>query len=120
MPIRITPEEIAKHIDLKDGLNRVRNNKALFKHMLELFAAGKDFEMLEKAIAEKNYREAENIAHTIKGTSGNLGLVRIFQLSADLVLRLREDIYPEALSEEFKEAVEITLACIEAVLAELV
>lgn len=58
-----------------DALGRLMNNKNLYQRLLGKFAAGYgDYDAkLAKAAEEKNFGEGADLAHSMKGLSGNLG-----------------------------------------------
>ncbi|NUN09265.1 MAG: PAS domain S-box protein [Ignavibacteriaceae bacterium] len=81
-----------KHIDLKDGLTRVNNNRNLFKNLLERFAAGQTGlpDKIRDAVFLKDMELAVRLAHTLKGVSGNLGAKELHNVSAKMEKLLRD------------------------------
>ena len=61
--------------NVPDALERLVNNKNLYKRLLDKFAAGYvDFEeKVLEAFDEDNFEDAMHLAHTMKGLAGNLG-----------------------------------------------
>jgi len=61
-------------IDLPEFLERVQDDKELLLELLDIFSA--DFKEkrvgLEAAIKSKNSEEVRNIAHSLKGATGNI------------------------------------------------
>ena len=73
-------------INEKDVMDRLGGNTALFnrlfgKYMTSYRAAAEE---VKKLVDEKNYSDARLLVHTIKGTSDNLGISRIWELLAAL------------------------------------
>lgn len=61
-------------IDLPDFLDRVQDDKDLLLELLDIYMS--DFEVkrngLKQAVARKNFEEIKSIAHSLKGSSGNI------------------------------------------------
>lgn len=73
-------------INEKDVMDRLGGNTALFnrlfgKYMNSYRGAAEE---VKKLVDEKNYSDARLLVHTIKGTSANLGISRIWELLAAL------------------------------------
>ena len=73
-------------INEKDVMDRLGGNTALFnrlfgKYMNSYRGAAEE---VKKLIDEKKYSDARLLVHTIKGTSANLGISRMWELSAAL------------------------------------
>jgi len=79
-------------VDLADGLRRVAGNKRLYRDLLVKFASqqGDVHAQLLAAIDCGDNQAAERIIHTIKGTTGNIGLVKVFAAVERLELAVRE------------------------------
>ena len=100
------------YVDLEDGLERVRNNTALFKRMLQLFLQSEEFPSFERELSDGNLERAAEIAHAIKGMTGNLGFPMLFETSSELMTQLRQGIADQALLEKYRDAVEKTTAIV--------
>lgn len=79
-------------IDVQLGLRRARGNKELYKNLLllldEKYAdAARE---IEQARAEGRFDEAVGLAHSVKGTSGMLGAMDLFESAGDLEHALEE------------------------------
>ena len=48
-------------------------------------------EQLESAIANKNYKEIGHVAHSIKGSSGNLKFTEMYELAKDMELSAKDE-----------------------------
>ena len=79
-----------KYIDVDSGLARIRGNTAIYKKMLMLYLQSVEFDAFDEALAEQNLSRASEIAHAIKGMTGNLSLPLLFGISTKLMGQLRE------------------------------
>ena len=77
------------YIDVEEGLARVRGNKSLYIKMLNMLLNSKEFDAFEISLANNDYEEAGNVAHGIKGMTGNLSLSLLFKYSTELMNQLR-------------------------------
>jgi HPt (histidine-containing phosphotransfer) domain-containing protein len=61
-------------LDLKEFLERVQDDKELLVELLGIYEEDyiKKRIQLEKAFKENNHEEVKNIAHSLKGASGNI------------------------------------------------
>ena len=112
------PEDKA-YLDLDAALGRVRGNTAIYKRMLGLFTQSGEFEAFEGALAAKDYARAAEVAHGIKGMTGNLGFTRLFETSNELMLQLRQGPPDTALLAEYRETLTKTREVVAGVEAEL-
>ena len=109
MSTSITAEERKNYVDLDAGLARVRGNAAIYKKMLGLFEKSEEFAAFEEAIDKKDYKRAGEVAHGIKGMTGNLAFTRVFELSTQLMDTLRTGNVPsDALLDEYRSALNTT------------
>ena len=76
----ITVEKLTEMgCNTKDGLARCMNNEKFYLKMLPVAIKDNHFDLLEKAIADKDMKAAYEAAHAIKGSTGNLGLTPIYK-----------------------------------------
>lgn len=61
-------------VDIVPTLQRFDNNEALLVRCLKLFASEDLYPQAQSALELGNFKRLENIAHSIKGTSINVGL----------------------------------------------
>lgn len=94
----------ADYIDVDDALKRVRGQKAIYARLLKSFLATKDFAALEAAIESGDFKTASEIAHSIKGITGNLSLTKLFEESAALMLKFKDDIADAEQIERYRDA----------------
>ena len=99
-----------EYIDLDDALARVGGNLGLYKRLLGRFIEGNNFEPLENAIKSGDMEEASRQAHSIKGVSANLSLVKIRTAALDLEQKIKGNLdcteSLAGLKQAFNETVE--------------
>ena len=91
--------------DYEGVLGRLRS-EVLIKKFAKKFLDDGSFRSLKDNLAQKNGEEAFRAAHTLKGICLNLGLDRLYKVSALLTEKLRGrefDGYEEAYGEVKKE-----------------
>lgn len=74
-------------VDANEGIRRFNNNREVFESFLKTFPESGLYEKMVDCIKEKNVEEAFRQAHSLKGVSGNLSLVK---LHADLIPLVEE------------------------------
>lgn len=75
---------LALGIDVEATLARFCGNADLLDELLKAFAAENTLEQLPEAVAQRDPVAIERIAHSVKGTSSNLGFTKLSRL-CDLV-----------------------------------
>lgn len=60
--------------DVNTTLKRFMGNEALYMKFIVKFLDDKNFDGIADSLAQGNYEEAFNSAHTLKGVAANLGL----------------------------------------------
>lgn len=70
-------------IDTEDGLARSGGNVALYRDLLRRFAQGHRgaVQAISKALERGDTSEADRVAHTLKGVSGNIGAREVHELA---------------------------------------
>lgn len=94
--------ELEKHLDIDiDGslADRFMDNEALYMRFLRKLLDSQDFELLEQALAAKDYEELLRRAHNLKGVCANLGLNGLSTSFALLVQKLRNGCKEQAALE---------------------
>jgi len=78
-------------IDTVDGLRRIAGNTRLYRALLRLFADDQvNFApQIKSFFDQREYTAAERLAHTIKGSAGNLGATVLSELADDLERTVR-------------------------------
>ncbi|MCL2481117.1 MAG: hypothetical protein FWF38_05355 [Spirochaetaceae bacterium] len=113
-------ENLSKYIDIDAALSRVRGNKAIYKKMLGLFLKNNSFADLENTISQQDYPKASEVAHGIKGLTGNLGMNILFEESSKLMVQMRSGAPDEQTLKNYREALTKTCEYAEKLVAELV
>ena len=91
-------------IDVEGGLKRVAGNKLLYRDLLTQFATKqREVDMqIVAALESGDRKQAERIAHTVKGVAGNIGLRQVSVAAENLGRAIRDaDSSVPALLEEF-------------------
>lgn len=85
---------------------RFSNHVEIYQKYLLKFPEEPTMQHLKTAMQQKNYISAQKAAHTLKGLAGNLGLLPIFDIAADLSDTLKsenftqsEEIFAELLAQ---------------------
>ena len=100
-------------IDIDSGVERFMGNEMLYEKFLHRFVDDKSYSELVTALSDNDCNAAFNAAHTLKGVSGNLSLVRLRNLVSKQVEYLRVDnldaakLMLEDISAAYKDVVDI-------------
>jgi HPt (histidine-containing phosphotransfer) domain-containing protein len=100
MQIKATLEQAG--VDYDKGLERFMGNVALYHKFLLKFLVDGSYADFVKELAAGDLVLAEKSVHTLKGTSGNLSLMRLFEAADATVQAIRTG----QGSEEIKELAE--------------
>lgn len=113
-------ENFKEYVDMDSALNRVRGNKMLYRKMLDMFLSSKEFDALEEALGAGDNQRAGEIAHAIKGMTGNLSFTKLFETSTELMNQMRQggDADPDTLAS-YREAFATTFSMVKELAAEL-
>ncbi len=78
-------------LDIVTGLRRVLGKRSLYLSMLQKFAVGQKLLNLKiyDALQENDWDGAERLAHTLKGSAGNIGADVLQQLAAEIEAAIR-------------------------------
>ena len=79
----------SKGCKTSEGLNRCLNNKDFYLMLVSKSLKDDSFENLKKALEEKDYNRAFEMAHSLKGVLGNLSLTPLFNIVNELTELLR-------------------------------
>ncbi len=77
--------------DVKGVMDRFVEDEDLFRECLQQFVEEDGFDKLKASIEAENYKEAFEHAHAIKGVTGNLGIMPVYNRMCNLVESLRYD-----------------------------
>lgn len=101
-------EDNLQYINKEEALGRLGGSQAIFKRLLGMFMQSEEFGKLEAELAEENYAGAAEVAHAIKGITGNLSLSALFEYSTALMGQLRQGAPDPETLRKYKEALEKT------------
>jgi PAS domain S-box-containing protein len=81
-------------VDINEGVERLCGNKKLYIKMLVKFCHENENLMLqiEQAIKAKEYDSSLNLLHSLKGTSGNLSIISIYNAIVELETKIKQGI----------------------------
>ena len=80
--------------DLPAINKRFSNNMELYYSCLEMYLEDECFVLLSEALATSDYEGAYHNAHTLKGTTANMGLIPMFNVINAMVESLRKEDIP--------------------------
>lgn len=101
--------DFTEYVDVKDGLGRTGNNKKLYVTFAEMFAKDLNFQKLCTMMENGDFSDAAAFAHAIKGVAGNLSFSKLYTLSAELEVKLKEGTVDAELFTNVKFAMNKTL-----------
>ena len=96
--------------DTEEGLSRCFNNEAFYLRLVGMIKDQKNFDNLEKAIAENDLDAAFEAAHALKGVLGNLSLTPMTDTAVRMteLLRARTQMdYSEMLADLLEKKKEL-------------
>lgn len=82
-------------INTEEALSRLMGNEALFFKVLEKFSNDTNFSNYMSELEAGNLQDAEQYLHALKGIAGNLGVTKVYELSAEIDAGLKEGALPE-------------------------
>lgn len=93
-------------VDVEGALRRFSNNSSLYERFLSKFLADQNFDQIKTSMQTDDKETMLTAAHTLKGVTSNLGLNRLYHVSADMVNCIRADDFDgaKALYPELEEA----------------
>jgi len=101
-------ENSEEYINVEDALKRVGGNMGLYKRLLGRFTDEDHIAPLEEALNTGNAEEAAHLAHTIKGVSANLSLIKLAASAADLEHKIKDGADHSEIFSELKQVYAIT------------
>jgi len=89
----------AEQMDLKGFAEKIGLDEDEFAELLELFIETciSDLEKLKAGVAENDARKVSEAAHSIKGSSGNMGFEEIYELAKHIEMNARKKILDNAM-----------------------
>ncbi|MBI4914067.1 MAG: response regulator [Acidobacteria bacterium] len=91
-PLSMLPE-VLPGIDLEAAMKRLGGNRALLEKLLGIFdrESAQAPQRIREALEREDWKSAEHLVHTLKGTSGNLSATDLHRACADLEAALRRE-----------------------------
>ncbi len=102
-------------VDIDEGMDRLMGNTVLYEKMLGTFAKMMRDASVQPDFDNTDYKEIIEKTHAIKGASGNLSIIPVYESYSEIVRLLRED-KPEQAKEELKKVIPVQdeiIRCIE-------
>lgn len=87
LQIKATLEQAG--VDYDKGLERFMGNVALYHKFLSKFLNDGSYEEFVTSLSVQDMAMAEKSVHTLKGTAGNLSLMKLFRAADDTVQAIR-------------------------------
>jgi len=100
------------YIDVEDAVHRIGGNRDLYKRLLGRFVDGNHFDALVEALDGGDKEEAAHLAHTLKGVSANLSLVKVMSITVALEQCIKEGADHSGRLAELRDAYNVTLGMI--------
>jgi len=100
------------YMDVEDAVHRIGGNMDLYKRLLGRFVAGNHFDTLVEALDSGDKEEAAHHAHTLKGVSANLSLVKVMTITTQLEQCVKEGADHTELLAALRDAYSVTLGLI--------
>jgi HPt (histidine-containing phosphotransfer) domain-containing protein len=107
------------YLDVKEGMGRIGNNKALFSRLLDTFVKDTNWQKLCDALAADDVEAAAAAAHAIKGIGANLSMKVLHAAATELEQTLKAGSKDDALLEKLRIARDETLDVVAEAKAEL-
>lgn len=115
-------EQMLIHLEEKGNriselLARFAGNEAICVRLVKKFPGDGNYEKYLKEAAGRDFKNAEQSVHTLKGVASNLGLTNVSDLTQKIVDEIRGEQDTEKIdtwTAELKEAYEETVSIIEA------
>ena len=82
---------IKANVDYENGLNRFAGKEALYEKYLLKFKEDPHFEGAKAAYEAADYESLLKETHALKGVAGTLGIMDVYQASAQIVSALRAE-----------------------------
>ncbi len=80
-------------VDVDGTISRFMDNSEIYVKFLTRFPDEDRITPIYEAVAEKNYEKLLSAAHKLKGVSANLGMTALSAKAAEIVTKVRNEIY---------------------------
>lgn len=82
-------------IDVDGGIERCMGNEALYKKLIKRIWQDANYQEVLSGMEAGSMDQVLKAAHTLKGISGNLGFIRLYEITEEIVKQIREEHYEE-------------------------
>lgn len=86
----------AAGVDTEGALRRFSGNSALYERFLKKFLEDPTFSLVTEAFGGKDVEAALSSTHTFKGLTANLGMMKLYDISSEMVKLIRDGKFEEA------------------------
>ena len=85
-PVEMVLPEVLNGFDLTEGLKRLQGNRTLYRNLIIRFvdSCGDTMDQIRAAIAKRNFSEVHQLAHSLKGSAGNLAADQVHEAAMAL------------------------------------
>ena len=87
--------------DVEGVMDRFMEDEELLLSCLDQFVEEDEIPALKESLEKQDYSQAFEIAHAMKGVTGNLGLTPLYTATCELVESLRAHVY-DHVEEQFE------------------
>ena len=101
------------YIDEQEALKRVGGSKKLYIRLLKKYLEDSLLQNLEGSLALGDMKNAQLVAHSIKGVAANLSLTKLYYEATKVDAMLKNDFVDPYVLQEFKAIFEKTNSAIE-------
>ncbi len=114
----ITEAELPKYINVAEGLSRLRDNKTIYKTLLNSFLNKDYMEPVVNDMESGDLDAAAKSIHALKGVAGNLSFPEAHNALILIEVQVKNGINDKEKLEELKEIISKTAAAVKKVIAE--
>lgn len=100
-------------LDRKTAEKRFQGNMSLFERCVNIYFRTNEIANLERLCVEKNWQQAQQCVHSLKGSAGSMAFIRLYDIYSEMTENFRDGEPQEAL-ERLPAAVELEKALREA------
>ncbi|MES0338073.1 MAG: response regulator [Candidatus Magnetobacterium sp. LHC-1] len=106
---QLAPLYAIEGLDVANGLRRVLGKPASYLSLLKKFVAGQTTapEEINTALSEGRRNDAERIAHTTKGTAGNIGALPVQERAAKLEAAIKHNEPPDEIQRLYEDFAQV-------------
>lgn len=80
---------VADGVDYEGTIERFANNLDMYIKFLNKFCDDQNFIALQESVKNKDFENMLTHVHTLKGVTGNLGLIKLYNICSNMTNELR-------------------------------